>query len=48
MRACLNTLQFLHRRGKPVTLYDVTAAAAGQKDLTVQMMDVWKEARREG
>ncbi|GAQ84926.1 DNA replication checkpoint protein CHL12/CTF18 [Klebsormidium nitens] len=43
VRACLNTLQFLHRRGKALRLADISSQVVGRKDMTHNVFEIWTE-----
>eukprot|EP00117_Sycon_ciliatum_P023729 scpid35668/ scgid20094/ Chromosome transmission fidelity protein 18 homolog len=41
IRSCLNTLQFLQRQKKPITLFSVRSAGVGQKDAHKSLFELW-------
>lgn len=43
VRCCLNTLQFLGRRGRAVRAADVASTCAGHKDITRGAFAVWEQ-----
>ncbi|CAI5493677.1 unnamed protein product, partial [Closterium sp. Naga37s-1] len=43
IRACLNTLQFLHRANRALRASEVAEQVVGRKDTTKGLMDVWNE-----
>ncbi|KAL2643607.1 hypothetical protein R1flu_011194 [Riccia fluitans] len=43
IRACLNTLQFLKRRGKHLTSLDDESLRCGYKDMTSSILQIWTE-----
>ncbi|CAI5483220.1 unnamed protein product [Closterium sp. Yama58-4] len=45
IRACLNTLQFLHRANRALRASEVAEQVVGRKDATKGLMDVWNEVR---
>ncbi|KAK9725766.1 hypothetical protein RND81_05G167700 [Saponaria officinalis] len=43
IRACLNTLQFLHKKKESLNLGTLNSQVIGRKDITRSVFDVWKE-----
>ncbi|KAL9240121.1 hypothetical protein vseg_014378 [Gypsophila vaccaria] len=43
IRACLNTLQFLHKKKESLNLGALDSQVIGRKDITRSVFDVWKE-----
>ena len=43
VRSCLNTLQFLARRGRRIRVAEIAQLSIGQKDLTKGAFDVWTQ-----
>ena len=43
MRSCLNTLQFLARRGTRIRVADIKGLNVGQKDMTKGAFSIWTE-----
>ena len=43
VRSCLNTLQFLARRGTRIRVADITGLNVGQKDMTKGAFSIWTE-----
>ena len=43
VRSCLNTLQFLARRGTRIRVPDITGLNVGQKDMTKGAFSIWTE-----
>jgi len=43
IRSCLNTMQFLHRQGKRLTLADVRGMSFGSKDMAKGAFQVWDD-----
>jgi len=43
IRSCLNTLQFIRRKGRTLTADMLTSSAVGHKDVLKSLFDVWRE-----
>lgn len=43
VRSCLNTLQFLARKGQPIRVADLTGLHVGQKDINKGAFTIWQD-----
>lgn len=43
VRSCLNTLQFLARKGRPIKLADLAGLSIGQKDINKGAFTIWQD-----
>lgn len=43
VRSCLNTLQFLARKGQPIRVTDLTGLHVGQKDINKGAFTIWQD-----
>ena len=43
VRSCLNTLQFLARKGRPIKVSDLTGLHVGQKDINKGAFTIWQD-----
>lgn len=43
VRSCLNTLQFLARKGRPIKLADLAGLSIGQKDISKGAFAIWQD-----
>ena len=43
VRSCLNTLQFLARKGRPIKVADLTGLHVGQKDISKGAFTIWQD-----
>ena len=43
VRSCLNTLQFLARKGRPIKVADLNGLSIGQKDISKGAFSIWQD-----
>lgn len=43
VRSCLNTLQFLARKGRPIKVADLAGLSIGQKDISKGAFAIWQD-----
>ena len=43
VRSCLNTLQFLARKGRPIKVADLAGLSIGQKDISKGAFTIWQD-----
>lgn len=43
VRSCLNTLQFLARKGRPIKVADLAGLSIGQKDINKGAFKIWQD-----
>ncbi|KAL0056127.1 hypothetical protein WJX82_007993 [Trebouxia sp. C0006] len=43
VRSCLNTLQFLARKGRPIKVADLNGLSIGQKDISQGAFSIWQD-----